>query len=100
MIGTYHRGPAGFSLLEILVAASMLAIAVTALSQLASLGRKHLAAATEQAIATRLATNQMARIAAGIDPPTACVLAGNQPVQSEIFTEVIANPGKLPSNWV
>jgi prepilin-type N-terminal cleavage/methylation domain-containing protein len=70
MIGSHHRGPAGFSLLEILVAASMLAIAVTALSQLASLGRKHLAAATEQAIATRLATNQMARIAAGIDPPT------------------------------
>ena len=70
MIGPRYGARSGFSLLEILVATSMLAMAVAALSQLASVGRKHLAAATEQAIATRLATNQMARLAAGIDPPT------------------------------
>ena len=58
----------GFSLLEILVATSMLAVAMAALSQLAAVGRSHLSAATQKSVATHLASNQLARLAAGIEP--------------------------------
>jgi len=95
MIGPRNGGRAGFSLLEILVAVSMLAIAVTALARLASLGKQHLEAATEQAIATRLATNQMARLAAGIDPPTpqeAQPLAEDPTWECQIETMAVALP--------
>ena len=59
---------AAFSLIEILVAVSMLAIALAALVQLSSVSRRHLEAAAEKSTAARLAANQMARLAAGIDP--------------------------------
>lgn len=58
----------GFSLLEILLATSMLAVALAALTQLSSIGRKHLTSAAKQAVAARFAANQLARISAGIEP--------------------------------
>lgn len=58
----------GFSLLEILLATSMLVIAITALSHLSSVGRQHLSGASKRTVAVRLAANKMARLAAGIEP--------------------------------
>lgn len=65
-----NRRRAGFSLLEILVATSMLAVATAALSQLAAVGRSHLSAATEKSIAAHLVRNQLVRLASGVDPLT------------------------------
>lgn len=59
---------AGFSLLEILLAVGMLAIALTALAQLAAVGRRHLDGAANRAQAMRLAANELERYAAGVQP--------------------------------
>jgi type II secretory pathway pseudopilin PulG len=62
------RPPAGFSLLEILLAVGMLAVALTALAQLAAVGRRHLDGAANRAQAMRLAANELERYAAGVQP--------------------------------
>lgn len=67
-MGGAPRPTEGFSLIEVIIAVGMLASALIVLGQLSSLGRKQIDEAIDSAVATRLASNKMARLATGIDP--------------------------------
>jgi prepilin-type N-terminal cleavage/methylation domain-containing protein len=58
----------GFSLIEVLVSVAMLLGSIVVLSQLTAVGRRHLDAASEKAIALRLCQNEMARLLGGVNP--------------------------------
>ena len=60
--------PEGFSLLEVLIAISLLAAALAILSQLGTVGRKQLDRALHKSVAARHGANKMARLVAGIEP--------------------------------
>ncbi|MCA9259268.1 MAG: hypothetical protein KDA61_08720 [Planctomycetales bacterium] len=63
------RAPAvGFSLVETLVATAILGAALAALTQLTSTARRRLDAAVEEAVAARLAANEISRLAVGLSP--------------------------------
>ncbi len=61
----------GFSLLEVMLAAGILLGCLVVLSELANLGRIHVASAEHEATAARLCQNQLNAILSGITPVAA-----------------------------
>ena len=70
---------AGFSLLEVLIATSILLGSVIVLGELARIGRKHATKAEEMAKAQRLCQEKLNEILSG--------LSAVDPVEEEVFTE-------------
>jgi Tfp pilus assembly protein PilV len=92
--GRVQRARAGFSLMEVLLATSMLLASVIVLGELAGIGRRHASAARELATAQILCENKLNEILAGAAPLTA---VDGEPLEEEpgwIYTVKIEPVGQ------